>query len=88
MAGFSRQVLSKFKVSVQKLETTLGPDTGDLVLRVATAGVLRGDRSRFQFFGDIMNYEHCCPNRELGISLGWCFVAGRASLVLGSFNVD
>jgi len=36
---------------------TLGPGTGDLKLRVGihsgpvTAGVLRGDRSRFQLFG-------------------------------------
>ena len=36
----------------------LGPDTGDLMLRVGlhsgpvTAGVLRGERSRFQLFGD------------------------------------
>mmetsp|Transcript_15174 Transcript_15174/g.37209 ORF Transcript_15174/g.37209 Transcript_15174/m.37209 type:complete len:220 (-) Transcript_15174:1061-1720(-) len=44
-----------------KLEVTLGPDTADLQLRVGihsgqvTAGVLRGERSRFQLFGDTMN---------------------------------
>jgi hypothetical protein len=43
------------------LEVRLGPDTGDLALRVGmhsgqvTAGVLRGDKSRFQLFGDTMN---------------------------------
>jgi len=39
----------------------LGPDTEDLGLRVGihsgpvTAGVLRGERARFQLFGDTMN---------------------------------
>lgn len=41
----------------RKLEVTLGPDTGDLAMRMGihsgpvTAGVLRGERSRFQLFG-------------------------------------
>jgi len=44
-----------------KLEVTLGPDTAELQLRVGihsgqvTAGVLRGQRSRFQLFGDCVN---------------------------------
>ena len=43
------------------LQISLGPDTGDLDLRVGvhsgpvTAGVLRGERARFQLFGDTMN---------------------------------
>ena len=43
------------------LETQLGPDTGDLSMRFGlnsgpvTAGLLRGDRSRFQLFGDTVN---------------------------------
>jgi hypothetical protein len=43
---------------VQRLEVTLGDDTGDLTLRVGlhsgavTAGVLRGEKSRYQLFGD------------------------------------
>lgn len=46
---------------VKQLEVELGPDTGDLGLRVGlhsgqtTAGVLRGDRARFQLFGDTVN---------------------------------
>ena len=46
---------------VKQLEIELGPDTGDLNLRIGlhsgqtTAGILRGDRARFQLFGDTVN---------------------------------
>lgn len=49
------------RLVVQKLEVELGPETADLAIRVGlhsgqvTAGVLRGERSRFQLFGDAMN---------------------------------
>lgn len=45
----------------RSLESTLGPDTSDLKLRFGlnsgpvTAGVLRGERARFQLFGDTVN---------------------------------
>lgn len=61
MARFARDCIAKMKILTKKLETSLGPDTGDLCLRVGlhsgqvTAGVLRGDKSRFQLFGDTMN---------------------------------
>jgi class 3 adenylate cyclase len=44
-----------------EMESTLGPDTGDLTMRFGlnsgpvTAGVLRGERARFQLFGDTVN---------------------------------
>ena len=61
MARFARDILSKMKNLVRKLEVSLGPDTADLTIRIGihtgqcTAGVLRGERSRFQLFGDTVN---------------------------------
>jgi class 3 adenylate cyclase len=61
MARFSRACMLRMQVLVKKLEIILGPDTGDLSMRMGihsgpvTAGVLRGERSRFQLFGDTMN---------------------------------
>jgi class 3 adenylate cyclase len=61
MARFAHDCMVKMLALVKKLELTLGPDTGDLSMRMGlhsgpvTAGVLRGDRSRFQLFGDTMN---------------------------------
>ena len=58
MARFASDCLRNFNRRVKDLEATLGPDTGDLRLRTGlhsgpvTAGVLRGDRARFQLFGD------------------------------------
>eukprot|EP00980_Cylindrotheca_fusiformis_P017082 scaffold5247_cov130-Cylindrotheca_fusiformis.AAC.1 len=58
---FARDCIKTMKEITLKLEMTLGPDTSDLDLRVGihsgqvTAGVLRGERSRFQLFGDTMN---------------------------------
>eukprot|EP00980_Cylindrotheca_fusiformis_P005314 scaffold1136_cov146-Cylindrotheca_fusiformis.AAC.27 len=58
---FARDCLRKMKDVILKLEVSLGPDTSDLDLRTGihsgqvTAGVLRGERSRFQLFGDTMN---------------------------------
>jgi len=46
---------------VQALETWLGPGTSDLAMRIGIhsgpimAGVLRGEKTRFQLFGDTMN---------------------------------
>eukprot|EP00980_Cylindrotheca_fusiformis_P014637 scaffold3974_cov140-Cylindrotheca_fusiformis.AAC.9 len=58
---FARNCKTKMKEVTAKLEVSLGPDTGILDLRTGihsgqvTAGVLRGERSRFQLFGDTMN---------------------------------
>lgn len=59
MARFAVDIRKKMLVVTKDLEITLGPDTADLSLRIGmhsgpvTGGVLRGDRARFQLFGDV-----------------------------------
>lgn len=54
MCRFARDCLRELHSVTRKLEAKLGPDTSDLTIRVGlhsgpiTAGVLRGDKSRFQ----------------------------------------
>jgi len=61
MTKFARECLRKVTDLTHKLESTLGPDTGDLSMRFGlhsgpvTAGVLRGEKSQFQLFGDTVN---------------------------------
>ena len=61
MGKFANDILLTMRKLTKDLEISLGPDTGDLALRIGlhsgpvTAGVLRGERSRFQLFGDTMN---------------------------------
>eukprot|EP00526_Cylindrotheca_closterium_P004007 CAMPEP_0113645796 /NCGR_PEP_ID=MMETSP0017_2-20120614/24155_1 /TAXON_ID=2856 /ORGANISM="Cylindrotheca closterium" /LENGTH=1160 /DNA_ID=CAMNT_0000557583 /DNA_START=12 /DNA_END=3494 /DNA_ORIENTATION=- /assembly_acc=CAM_ASM_000147 len=61
MALFAADCLASMSVQVQSLEEELGPETADLGIRIGlhsgpvTAGVLRGDRARFQLFGDTVN---------------------------------
>jgi class 3 adenylate cyclase len=61
MVRFASECLIKLGTITKELEVTLGPETGDLSMRVGlhsgpvTAGVLRGDRARFQLFGDTVN---------------------------------
>lgn len=61
MAKFAMDCLAVMDLVTEKLVVVLGPDTNALKLRVGlhsgpvVAGVLRGDKSRFQLFGDAMN---------------------------------
>eukprot|EP00980_Cylindrotheca_fusiformis_P030347 scaffold24674_cov127-Cylindrotheca_fusiformis.AAC.1 len=58
---FARDCLKKMHEMTRKMEVSLGPDTTELDMRIGihsgqvTAGVLRGERCRFQLFGDTMN---------------------------------
>ena len=57
MAKFARDCRQRFQEMCASLESSLGPETGELGLRIGlhsgpvTAGVLRGQKSRFQLFG-------------------------------------
>jgi len=61
VARFARDCMHAMRKLTRHLEISLGPDTADLAMRMGihsgqvTAGVLRGDRSRFQLFGDTVN---------------------------------
>jgi Adenylate and Guanylate cyclase catalytic domain/3'5'-cyclic nucleotide phosphodiesterase len=61
MTRFAFECLRRFNRLTKQLETQLGPSTGDLQARIGlhsgsvTAGVIRGERARFQLFGDTMN---------------------------------
>jgi class 3 adenylate cyclase len=61
MGKFAMECMLKMNELTQKLEVSLGPDTGDLKMRFGlhsgpvTAGVLRGEKSRFQLFGNTVN---------------------------------
>jgi class 3 adenylate cyclase len=61
MVKFARDCMHKVKDLINSLAESLGDDTRNLSFRVGlhsgsvTAGVLRGDKSRFQLFGDTVN---------------------------------
>lgn len=61
MARFASDCLVKASEVFNHLEVTLGPGTSALNMRMGlhsgqvTAGVLRGEKGRFQLFGDTVN---------------------------------
>jgi hypothetical protein len=61
MAKFAHDCLHKLAKVIEKLSESLGEGTEDLTLRIGmnsgevTAGVLRGEKGRFQLFGDTVN---------------------------------
>ena len=67
-AKFARDALDITPRLLAKLEITMGPDTSDLAVRIGmhsgqvTAGVLRGERSRFQLYVCcLVNDMFVCP---------------------------
>lgn len=61
MCKFAAACKSRITAILPELVQKLGPDTGDLQMRIGihsgpvTAGVLRGAKARFQLFGDTVN---------------------------------
>jgi hypothetical protein len=61
MCRFAMDSMKQMKVTMGELQHTLGPETSMLSMRFGlhsgpvTSGVLRGDKSRFQLFGDTVN---------------------------------
>ena len=57
MVKYAHKISRGMSHMTQTLETKLGPDTADLLLRIGihsgpvTAGVIRGEKARFQLFG-------------------------------------
>jgi len=95
MARFANDCLRKMFQLTRELEVVLGPDTGDLSMRFGlhsgpvTAGVLRGDRGRFQLFGDTMNtasrMETTCTRGKIQVSTDTALLlkdAGKESWLL------
>lgn len=78
MAKFAWDCLIRIGEITKELEVSLGPDTGDLSMRFGihsgsvTAGVLKGDRARFQLFGDTVNtaasMESTCMKGRIQVS--------------------
>ena len=70
MARFARDLMTRAGQLTKSLELKLGPDTADLSLRIGmhsgpvTAGVLRGERARFQLFGDTVRHTFVCKVRS------------------------
>jgi class 3 adenylate cyclase len=61
MTKFAEDCIVKIRQITAKLAVTMGADTANLMIRVGlhsgsvTGGVLRGQKARFQLFGDTMN---------------------------------
>lgn len=82
MVRFANAIWHRAIELSKALESTLGPGTGDLTMRIGihsgpvTAGVLRGEKSRFQLFGDTMNttarYVSSCELYSINLSPSYC----------------
>jgi Adenylate and Guanylate cyclase catalytic domain len=70
VARFAFECMEKMGETTKELELSLGPGTGDLCLRVGLhsgptiAGVLRGEKARFQLFGDTVRITFMPVERD------------------------
>ncbi|KAI2492853.1 adenylyl/guanylyl cyclase [Fragilaria crotonensis] len=97
MARFAYECLLKMNELVKSLEVSLGPGTSDLAIRVGlhsgpvTAGVLRGEKARFQLFGDTMNtasrMESTGTRNRIHVSEETAMLLRRGGKGIGSPNV-
>jgi class 3 adenylate cyclase len=92
MTEFAVECLQQIKQVIKKIGQKLGAGTQDLSMRFGlhsgpvTAGVLRGDRSRFQLFGETVNIashiEHTGVRDRIHVSsatAGYLIDAGKGS---------
>lgn len=74
MTKFASDCMTKFNALIEDLVPTLGENTRELGMRAGlhsgpvTGGVVRGQRSRFQLFGDTVNTSarmesNCLPGK-------------------------
>ena len=70
MVKFAAEAREKVSLLTQKLDLELGPGTAGLQVRIGlhsgpvTAGVLRGQKARFQLFGDTGKTIHTLQRRR------------------------
>jgi class 3 adenylate cyclase len=92
MSQFAVESMRQMRILVGSLEEKLGKGTTDLSMRFGlhsgpvTAGVLRGERSRFQLFGETVNHASlieklCIPGRihVSSATAGCLLAAGKGS---------
>lgn len=77
MCRFARDILKRMRPLCKRLTRTLGPDTCELRIRIGlnsgpvTGGILRGERRRFQLFGDTGEFWLGEPNELLNASVSF-----------------